>query len=135
MKTVISAGHLFLEDDGYVKTIGFANDGDTPTDFMIVQRSHSHDDQDRSLGMDKIHVQIESGNTSASFYGGIMKIISLPGKIIFIFDEVFKKKYAIDGDVELELDKGSSNLYDVLSELEHMSRSDGVEFIRDMPTA
>jgi Immunity protein 10 len=131
MKTVINVNYLSIEDDGYVKTIGFSNDGDSPTEFVIIQKSHKYDDQDKSLGMDKAHFQIESGSISASFYGGVKKIFSSSGKIVFFFDDACKKNYAIDGDVELAIERKLINLDDALSGLEDFSECDGVKFVRE----
>jgi hypothetical protein len=61
----------FQNEDGIV-VVGFADDEFQTTQYVLLQRTLEPDEQDRKLGHDKVHVELDSQNRSG--YGGIERI-------------------------------------------------------------
>ncbi len=72
MSYQFNAKHVGLEDDGFVLVLGFLDDEIKPEKQVLIQKTLEPDEQDKKLGMDKIHVQVET--ESRSGYGGIASI-------------------------------------------------------------
>ncbi|MGZ0077865.1 Imm10 family immunity protein [Methylomonas sp. YC3] len=58
----------------------FSNDELDPSRFVLIQQSNKYNEQDKKMGMDKMHIQVD--DQSRSHYGGITKI-SIEGNILF----------------------------------------------------
>ncbi|WP_347902933.1 Imm10 family immunity protein [Pseudomonas purpurea] len=68
------------EDD--VLIVGFADSTeDDPQQYLVLQRSCEHDEQDEALGQDTYHVEIAS--PALSGYGGIEDVCVRPDRITF----------------------------------------------------
>lgn len=119
-----TASHVFNEDDGYMVTLGFADDEFEPSQFVIIQRAHEYDDQDIKLGMDKLHIQVE--DQSRTQYGGVSSIDVMDGYLLIKLDDKAKASLKVDGDIEITLDQNHPNLRDTLSALEGIAKKESI---------
>ncbi len=71
-------------DENYL-LVGFSNNGDDPTEYVILQKALSFDTQDQELGMDTYYLEYCFGNDNLIGYGLCDKIIALEKHIIFQF--------------------------------------------------
>lgn len=127
MNYQFSANHISVEDDGYTKIVAFADDELSPSKFIILQKANAHDENERAMGMDKIHIQIE--DQSRSRYGGI-NAIRMSGQRLKIFlSEEARLSLRLDGDIEIDIDSNHPNLESALSELKKICELGMVDFL------
>lgn len=67
------------EDNSYL--VGFADDKNEPTEYVIVERAFEFDEQDIKLGMDSYY--FEYSDQSNSGYGLCSKVIMRQNEIVF----------------------------------------------------
>ncbi len=121
-----NASHLFLQDNDHLTLLGFADDESAPSQYVLLQKAKEHDEQDRQMGMDKIHIQIE--DESRSLYGGI-KRISKEGKHLLIeLEEKALSALDIDGDIDISVDQQHPQAMAVLAGLRDMVDREGIPF-------
>lgn len=121
-----NATHIFAQDDGYVTMIGFADDEFEPSKFVILQKANVYDEQDKKMGMDKIHVQIE--DESRSKYGGI-NAVQVSGDLISIsLSDEAKSALSVDGDIEVILMPDHQNYSEVKNQLVRICKEEGITF-------
>ncbi len=126
MTYYIQATHIFSQDDGHLAIIGFSDDEFEPSKFIILQKTHEYDEQDKQLGMDKVHIQIE--DESRSKYGGIKAISLSKGIINITLDDETKSILKVDGDIEIALDMNNPEIDNVVSSLKTLFEADGIDF-------
>ena len=68
-----------------VQILGFADDGQPPGHYLLLQRAECFDEQDRQLGMDTYHVEL--GGQAVSGYGGIRQVLLAPGRLTLHFGD------------------------------------------------
>jgi hypothetical protein len=71
----------YTEDD--VQILGFADDGQQPEHYLLLQRAECFDEQDRQLGMDTYYVEL--GGQGVAGYGGIEQLQLAPGRLTLRF--------------------------------------------------
>lgn len=118
--------HVFTQDDGCMVMIGFADSEIEPNKSLILQKSHEHDSQDKQLGMDKIHIQIE--DESRSKYGGINSVNVSEGVVRFSLSDDAKSALHIDGDIEAEVSEDHPDFEEVKAQLKEMCESEQIAF-------
>ncbi|AJQ94839.1 Imm10 family immunity protein [Gynuella sunshinyii] len=126
MNYCFDATHIFTQDDGYMVMIGFADDEFEPTKFVILQKAHEYDDQDKQMGMDKIHIQIE--DESRSKYGGIDSIQVSEGSIKVSLSDDTKSALSIDGDIEVVVPAEHPAFEEVKFELKKICEVEQIPF-------
>jgi hypothetical protein len=120
------ASHVFAQDDGYMVMIGFADDEHEPSQFVLLQKAKEYDEQDKRLGMDKIHIQVE--DESRALYGGI-RLISKEGEHLLIeLEDAAASALRVNGNIEINLDPHHPQLATALAELEKLVSSEGIPF-------
>lgn len=125
----IDSAHMFFEEDEFLTMICFADDMNAPSKSVILQNSKEYDEQDRKLGMDKIHIQIE--DQSRSLYGGI-KQVSKNGEFISIeLEDSAYDALNIDGDIRIEIDESQHNANAIVTSLKAMVESNSIPFSQD----
>ena len=67
------------EDNSYL--VGFADDKNEPTEYVIVERAFEFDEQDIKLGMDSYY--FEYSDQSNSGYGLCSKVVMRQNEIVF----------------------------------------------------
>ena len=96
------APHMFLQNDDYLALLGFADDENIPSRFVILQKTKKYDEQDRKMGMDKIHIQVK--DESRSLYGGIKRISKEERRLVIELEENAMSTLRVDGDIEMDFD-------------------------------
>lgn len=120
------ASHVFAQDDGYMVMIGFSDDEHEPSQFVLLQKAKEYDEQDKRLGMDKIHIQVE--DESRALYGGI-RLVSKEGEHLLIeLEDAAASALQVNGNIEINLDPRHPQLATALSELEKLVSSEGIPF-------
>ncbi|MCE8958262.1 hypothetical protein K0G05_22660 [Phocaeicola vulgatus] len=71
-------------DENYL-LVGFSNNGDNPTEYIILQKALSFDEQDKELGMDTYYLEYYFEEDTLVGYGICKKILALDKKIVFQF--------------------------------------------------
>jgi hypothetical protein len=106
--------------------IGFADDEHEPSQFVLLQKAKEYDEQDKRLGMDKIHIQVE--DESRALYGGI-RLISKEGEHLLIeLEDAAASALQVNGHIEINLDPHHPQLATALAELEKLVSSEGIPF-------
>lgn len=126
MAYLFDATHIFCEDDDYMIMLGFADDELEPNKFVILQQSRSYDDQDRELGMDKLHIQVE--DQSRSQYGGITAVNVTKNRVTLSLDKSAQSTLMVDGDIEISFSMDHPKANITLFNLEKISKRDGIIF-------
>lgn len=120
-----SANHISVEDDGYAKIIAFADDEFFPSKSIILQKANAHDENERAMGMDKIHIQIE--DQSRSRYGGINAIRMRGQRLEISLSEEARLSLRLDGDIEIDIDSDHPVLENAISELKKICELEKVD--------
>lgn len=82
-------------------SLALTDGGNHPTHYLLIQRSRSFDEQDRSLGMDNLHYEI--GDQSKSFYGGVNRIRLSPSTLSLWLDMAVARKQGSHHEVTFGL--------------------------------
>lgn len=122
------ATHISIQDEGDILTIGFADDEISPSKYLILQKKHNYDDQDKKLGMDKIYVEI--GDQSQSSYGGVVSILQKNNKICFQLDDSASRSLKIDHLVDIDLFISDENVQRISEKLNYIADEEGIVFQR-----
>lgn len=100
-EVVVSHIAVDVENGSYV--LGFYEREDGSGKYLLLQRSHEFDEQDRALGMGKVHVEIS--DESRSCYGGISEISVSHDGIRFSFDEKAAVALGLNGPLYINVDE------------------------------
>jgi hypothetical protein len=79
------ASCISIDDTADCLQIGFADHAHGTADYLLLQRAHEVDDQDKRLGMDDVYV--ERNDQSFSVYGGIAQFELLGDRVRIVFDQ------------------------------------------------
>ena len=126
MNYCFDAKHIFAQDDGYMVMVGFADDEFEPNKFVILQKAHKYDDQDKQMGMDKIHIQVE--DESRSKYGGINAVSVSEGMIKLLLSDDTKSALSLDGDIEAAVPVDHPAFEEVKSQLKKICEAEQIAF-------
>lgn len=126
MNYCFDATHIFAHDDGCMVMIGFADDEFEPSRFVILQKAHKYDDQDKKMGMDKIHIQVE--DESRSKYGGINAVTISEVLIRVSLSDDTKSALSIDGDIEATVSSAHPAFEEVKSQLKRICEAEQISF-------
>ncbi|MGI0120120.1 Imm10 family immunity protein [Zooshikella sp. RANM57] len=124
MTYCLNAMHTFVEDDGYTVIIGFSNDQFEPTKYVIIQQAKEYDDQDKNLGMDNLHIQVE--DQSRSIYGGILEIAFENNHLTLSLDHNAQKQLKVDGNIKIKLPEKCKKNSDILLEIIKVARKNSI---------
>jgi len=128
MSYCFDASYVFVQDDGYMVMVGFADDEREPSRFVLLQKVKEYDEQDRRLGMDKIHLQVE--DESRALYGGIRSISKKGGRLLIELESEAEAALQTEGEIDINLNP-HPQLTAVLAELEKLASSEGIPFIKN----
>ncbi len=106
--------------------VGFSDDELAPKKFVILQKAHIYGEQDKKLGMDKIHIQIEG--QSRSVYGGIRAIYTDGENIKLVLNDETRLALSVDGDIEVSTIVDQTQFEKVLSKLKKICETEGILF-------
>lgn len=120
----IIARYVAMHSDDVMDLIGFSERPGGDGKYLILQRSHEFDEQDRALGMDKIHVQIS--DESRSCYGGISEIAVSHDDICFSFDEKAATVLGLNGPLHVNVDEALLSSTGVIDFMRKICDPDGI---------
>lgn len=83
MNKRFTATYFDASSENDVLTVGFADDHDEPSEFIILQRADEVDEQDEDLEQDTYYV--EMGEPGVAGYGGIEEVEVFSDKIVLSF--------------------------------------------------
>ncbi|HID36512.1 MAG TPA: hypothetical protein EYP39_03925 [Ghiorsea sp.] len=129
-KILISHGSFF--EDDYMRGVSFSDGNVAPTHFIIFSKSKLEDEQDKGLGMDKVHIQI--GDQSRATYGGVEKVETLEESVQVYIDSVGSKKLEVDGLISLVFTEVTEEIKNAVDALTSMMRSDNITIFRIPPS-
>ncbi len=90
-------------DENYL-SVGFSNNGDDPTEYVILQKALSFDKQDIELGMDTYYMEYAFGEDSLIGYGVCENILALEKSVVFSFKPNKFNIERLNINVEKQLD-------------------------------
>lgn len=108
--------------------IGFSERQGGDGKYLILQRSHEFDEQDRALGMDRVHVQIS--DESRSCYGGISEISVSHDGIRFSFDEKAAVALGLSSSLYINVDEVLLSSTGAIDFLRKICEPDGTRILR-----
>ena len=126
MSYLLNASHVFTGDDDYMTIIGFSNHKDNPEQYVLIQQAHTFDEQDRELGMDKYHIQVD--DQSRSLYGGMRSVTYKSNRIVIELDKRAQNALHVDGSININLKNNHKEVDLVLKSLEALLAKAGVPF-------
>lgn len=125
----VIATHVAVDTENSFDILGFYEQDDGSGRYLLLQRSHQFDEQDRALGIDKVHVEIS--DESRSCYGGISEISVSHDGIRFSFDEKAAAALGLNGPLYINVDEAllsSSGAIDLMSKI---CEPDGTKISRE----
>lgn len=93
-----------------VRILGFADDGQQPGHYLLLQRAECVDEQDRLLGMDTYYVEL--GGQDVAGYGGIERLQLAPGHLTLHFSSTLDWCRALP-NLEVSWDAGLASVEEV----------------------
>ena len=118
----LEADHVYSFDDEDMVMVGFADDRVNPSRYVILQKSKTCAEQDRQLGLDQIHIEVE--DQSRSTYGGIKSINLEDDQLIIAITQEARMALNIDGDIEIKVNPSDSTITKTLALLETIAKSE-----------
>ncbi|HEX8954919.1 MAG TPA: Imm10 family immunity protein [Burkholderiaceae bacterium] len=97
----LEARHVHIEDDGEILTMGFSDDQFAPRKYVLLQKALKPDEQERKLGLDKIHIEVQDQGRSG--YGGVSSIRYSPSRLLIELSEAARKCLDISGNIRIVL--------------------------------
>lgn len=117
----IAAKTISIDEDEYSLTVGFLDDGAEPQRYVLLQKALEPDEQDRKLGMDVTHIEIEDQIRSG--YGGIASVVFKDGRLLINLNEKGKKFLNIEGQLLISIEEPELKP-DLKEALQKMSKDD-----------
>lgn len=114
----VVVSHIAVDVENGLYVLGFYGQEGGGGKYLLLQRSHHFDRQDKALGMDKVHVQLS--DESRSCYGGISEISVSHDGIRFSFDEKAAAALGLNGPLYINVDAAlvsSSGAIDLMSKI------------------
>jgi hypothetical protein len=108
MTPTFHASCLSIENTDACLRVGFADREFDTADYLMLQRAHEFDEQDKRLGTANVYV--ERNDQANSMYGGIKRFELLPGRIRVLFDEHGSKVMCGLQEMEVTFDAGAERL-------------------------
>src|SRR5438128_11669206 len=95
--------------------LGFADDDINTTQYLLLQRTLEPDQQDRRLGMDKVHVELNSQSKSA--YGNIEEAQLRERGVVFRLDPATAAKVSDGETIDITIDMTAKEMNEVAEQL------------------
>jgi len=114
-------------EDG-VAMLGFADDDFNTTQYLLLQRTLEPDQQDRGLGMDKVHIELNSQIRSA--YGNVEEAQLRTRGVVFRLDPATAAKVSDGETIDVAIDMTASKMKEVAEQLRLLI---GEERVLDTP--
>ena len=123
MSTRINGRFWHSGEENGVLVLGFADDKDQPSQYLLLQRTLAPSAQDRRLGQDGIHIEINDQSNSA--YGGIRRVELKEDRIVLSLGESTARAIGSEENVEVVIDPAKND--DLRDELARLFAGQNVE--------
>jgi len=117
MSTVLNCPHTYAQEEEGVLTIGFTDNVDQPSQYLLLQRSLTPSDQDKRLGHDRVHIELTDQGYSA--YGGIWRVRLASDRLSLFLDEKMAQTLNCEAELEVTLKLDAQEAADLRK---HLSR-------------
>lgn len=124
----IAASHVVVHAEDGLDILGFSEHEDGKGKYLLLQRPRHFDEQDRALGMDKVHIQIS--DASRSCYGGILEVVVSDDRIIFTFDDRASAVLCVNQRLAVRVDGALLASTRAADRVASMCAPDGARIIR-----
>ena len=112
--TTFIAKCITCQNDNGLVMVAFADDDVETTKYLLFQRTLEPDEQDRELGQDKVHVQLDSQEQSG--YGGVSALRLNESIVTIEFDASMAQVLGTSAvEIQLEADVDRALLREHLS--------------------
>jgi hypothetical protein len=101
-------------EDG-VAMVGFADDDINTTQYLMLQRTLGPDQQDRRLGMDKVHIEFNSQLRSA--YGNVEEVQLRKQGVVFRFDPATAAKVSSGETIDVTMEMTAGKMKELAEQL------------------
>ena len=110
-------------EDG-VAVLGFADDDTNMTQYLLLQRTLQPDPQDRRLGMDKVHFELNSQIKSA--YGTVEEAQLRKQGVVFRLDPATAAKVSDGETIDVAIDLSAGKMKELAEQLRLLIGEDRV---------
>lgn len=121
---IFNAPVISAKTENGVAILGFANDEVNTTQYLLLQRLLNPSQQDRALGLDRIHVQLNE----RSEYGAVKEACLRVQSVVFQFDEATAAAVSNGEPVEITFNVNSAQLDSLATQLRQLIGKDNVTF-------
>jgi hypothetical protein len=115
MATKIKADFIYSQKDEAVIMVGFADDQFDTEEYVLLQKSLCCDEQDKKLGLDKVHISYK--DKSRSTYGGIEKFKLQDGIVEIVLNSEAAAELGVDQIIEIEFPNNDPKLNEIKDKL------------------
>jgi hypothetical protein len=95
------AKSINIAEEYGVIVVGLVDDESSPSRYVLLQRTLSPDEQDRELGHDRVHLQVNS--ESKSGYGDVEEAVLSRDRLSLRFNQETARRIGIDDAIEIRL--------------------------------
>lgn len=120
-----TAAHTAVDNDDDALTVAVADAARHAKRYLMLQRAHKFDAQDRKLGMDRVWVEVEDEDRSC--YGGIRSIVVREGTLIIVLDQSGEANLDIKGSIEVKLPESEAT-HKAVAAIAEIAEKDGIPF-------
>ncbi|AEI42855.1 Imm10 family immunity protein [Paenibacillus mucilaginosus] len=111
-----------VDEDAEVVLVGFADQEFETKEYILLQRSTVSDDQDKALGLDKVHITINGEECSG--YCDIKEIILRSDSVEIILDDSTVKVLGVPNHVAIRFNAAVDQLQAIKNHLELMFQNE-----------
>ena len=110
-----TASCITWQNENGVAVLGFADDELNTTRYVLLQRTLEPDQQDRSLGQDRVHIEVNDQSQSA--YGDIEEAQLRTEGVTFRFDPTTAAKVSHGEAIEIAFEVTAPKLQEMAEQL------------------
>ena len=118
MNPLFIAGFAYANDDGEVLMTGLADHQYETRNCILFQKTIHPTAQDKQLGLDDVHLTVNSQDRSC--YGGVKQMILQSGLLLLRVSPEAAKALGTDQDIRIAIPKDLSGMDGVASSLQRM---------------
>jgi hypothetical protein len=130
MEIKFKAGYLCAQTEHDVIMVGFADREFETEEYVLLQGSLTYDDQDRKLGLDKVHITYKDQLYSA--YGGIQGVVLQKGNVKISVSPDTARALGAEEEIEIEFSAQDPKLPEIKLHLELLFKEEPGVFVSEI---
>ena len=130
MRIRFKAGYLYAQKERSVVMVGFADKEFETEEYVLLQGSLAHDEQDRKLGLDKVHITYKDQLHSS--YGGIKRVKLQKGGIKISVSPNTARALGAEEEIEIEFSAQDPKLPEIKLHLELLFKEEPGVFVSEI---